>query len=80
MHFLDIIGSLDKPILDVDICIERLVIVDHPSSFEQQPFTLQGRNTKRETGKGGEGWVKFNPGNLIYYTISYVIYDLTLIS
>lgn len=52
MHFLDIIGSLDKPILNVDICIERLVIVDHPSSFEQQPFTLQGRNTERETRQG----------------------------
>lgn len=51
LQFLNITGSLyalDEPILNVDICIERLVIVDHPPSFDQQPFTLQGRNTERD--------------------------------
>lgn len=49
LQFFDIfIYALDEPILNVDICIKRLVIVDHPPSFDQQLFTLQGRSAERE--------------------------------
>lgn len=44
--------ALNEPILNVDICIERLVIVDHPSSSDQQLLTLQERKY-REGGEWG---------------------------
>lgn len=83
LWFFDIfIYALDEPILNVDICIKRLVIVDHPPSFDQQLFTLQGRSTERRgerEGGRGTGGVEFNPDILIYCTISYVIHDLIAI-
>ena len=48
--------SLDESILNVYICIERPVIIDHPPSFDQQPFTLQGEKYRgREGGRGRFG-------------------------
>lgn len=32
--------ALDESILNVDISVKRLVVVDHPSSFDQQFFIL----------------------------------------
>lgn len=32
--------ALDESILDVDVSVKRLVIVDHPASFDQHFFTL----------------------------------------
>lgn len=32
--------ALDESILDVDVGVKRLVVVDHPSAFDQQLFTL----------------------------------------
>lgn len=41
-HSWVLLYALDEPIFNVDVCIDRLVIIDHPPSFDQQPFTLQG--------------------------------------
>lgn len=73
--------ALDESIFNVDISIERLVIIDHPPSFDQQPFILQGRGTEREGGERGRGTrgVEFNPDILIYCTITYVIRDFIAI-
>lgn len=70
-------NPLDDPILDVDICVDRLVIVDHPAPLDQQLVTLQEEYGDREREGSGE---KINPDILIDYTISYVILDLTQIS
>lgn len=37
---------LYKPILQVDVSIEGLVIIDNPSTFDEQPVTL---GTKQST-------------------------------
>lgn len=39
--------TLDESILNVDISVKRLVIVDHPASFDQHFVTLYKRE-KRE--------------------------------
>lgn len=31
---------LDESVLNIDISVKRLVIVDHPASFDQHFFTL----------------------------------------
>lgn len=68
--------ALDEPVFNVDICIERLVIINNSPSFDQQPFTLQGKSTEREIR---EGEVELSPDILIYCTISYVIHGFIAI-
>lgn len=38
--------ALDESVLDVDVSVERPVVVDHPASFEQQFFILRRRESK----------------------------------
>lgn len=39
--------TLDESILNVDISIKRLVVVHHPSSFDQQLFILSKTDKQR---------------------------------
>ena len=61
--------ALDESILDVDVCAERLVIIDHTPSSDQQLFTLQG--TSKEMGGEREGLNSIQS----FETITYAIHD-----
>lgn len=51
MIFINKIYLLDCPVLNIDVCVKRLVIIDDLSSFDDQTVTLE---TDRQRGC----WVK----------------------